>query len=60
MLELAAVDRSVTYQRVIYWVRKSNSWPHRAEFYSASDRLLKTCVYQNFEKMAGVYDRRDL
>jgi outer membrane lipoprotein-sorting protein len=53
VLELSAVDRSVTYQRVIYWVRKSNSWPYRAEFYSASDRLLKTCVYQNFEKMAG-------
>ncbi len=53
VLELSAVDRSVTYQRVVYWVRKSNFWPYRAEFYSASDRLLKTCVYQNFEKMAG-------
>jgi outer membrane lipoprotein-sorting protein len=53
VLELVAVDRSVTYQRVVYWVRKSNSWPLRAEFYSASGRLLKTCSYEKFEKMAG-------
>ena len=43
VLELNAVDRSVTYQRVIYWVRQGNSAPYRAEFYSASNRLLKTC-----------------
>lgn len=53
VLELAAVDRSVTYNRVLYWVRKSNNWPHKAEFYSLSDRLLKTCLYQKFERMAG-------
>jgi outer membrane lipoprotein-sorting protein len=53
VLELNAVDRSVTYQRVLYWVRESNSSPHKAEFYSASHRLLKTCTYTNFERMAG-------
>ncbi|MGH8714205.1 MAG: outer membrane lipoprotein-sorting protein [Casimicrobiaceae bacterium] len=53
VLELTAVDRSVSYQRVVYWVQASNSWPHRAEFYSISNRLLKTCTYQSFEKMAG-------
>jgi len=53
VLELVAVDRSVTYHRVLYWVRQSNHWPYRAEFYSLSDRLLKTCLYQNFEKAAG-------
>lgn len=53
VLELTAVDRGVTYHRVLYWVRQSNSWPHKAEFYSLSDRLLKTCYYQKFEKMAG-------
>ena len=26
VLELSAVDRGVMYQRVIYWVRKSNNW----------------------------------
>lgn len=53
VLELSAVDRGVTYSKVVYWVRQSNYWPQKAEFYSLSDRLLKTCTYQNFEKMAG-------
>jgi len=53
VLELTAVDRGVTYHRVMYWVRQANGWPHKAEFYSLSDRLLKTSLYQNFEKMAG-------
>ena len=53
VLELTAVDRGVTYHRVLYWVRESNNWPMKAEFYSLSNRLLKTCLYQNFERMAG-------
>jgi outer membrane lipoprotein-sorting protein len=53
VLELTAVDRSVTYHRVLYWVRQSNFWPFKAEFYSLSDRLLKTCLYQNYKPMAG-------
>jgi len=53
VLELDAVDRGVTYHRVRYWVRQSNHWPHKAEFYSLSERLLKTCHYQKFERMAG-------
>jgi len=53
VLELVAMDRSVTYQRVVYWVRESNSAPYKAEFYSLSNRLLKTCIYENYEKMAG-------
>ena len=53
VLELIAVDRSVTYHRVLYWVRQSNHSPHKAEFYSLSERLLKTCLYQKFERQAG-------
>jgi outer membrane lipoprotein-sorting protein len=53
VLELVAVDRSVTYQRVLYWVRESNSAPYKAEFYSVSNRLLKTCTYDRFEKILG-------
>jgi len=53
VLELNAVDRGVTYHRVVYWVRRSDSRPLKAEFYSLSDRLLKTCHYQNYQKMAG-------
>jgi outer membrane lipoprotein-sorting protein len=53
VLELTAVDRSVTYPRVVYWVRASDSAPYRAEFYSASNRLLKTCRYEKFEQVLG-------
>ena len=53
VLELEAVDRGVTYHRVMYWVRRSDARPHKAEFYSLSDRLLKTCRYENYQKMAG-------
>src|SRR4029078_11995234 len=45
VLELTAIDRSVTYSKVIYWVNEANSRPYRAEFYSLSNRLLKTCRY---------------
>ena len=53
VLELKAVDRSVTYHRVLYWVNKNNNWPHKAEFYAVSGKLLKTCYYQNFKEVAG-------
>lgn len=53
VLELIGVDRSVTYHKVLYWVRQSNFWPHRAEFYSLSNRMLKTSRYENFEMSLG-------
>ncbi|WP_042335069.1 outer membrane lipoprotein-sorting protein [Accumulibacter sp.] len=53
VLELTGVDRSVTYQRVLYWVREKDSWPYRAEFYSLSNRLLKSCKYENYQTMEG-------
>ncbi len=53
VLELKAVDRSVTYHRVIYWVNKANYRPHKAEFYAVSGKLLKTCLYQNYKEAAG-------
>jgi len=53
VLELTAVDRGVTYQRVVYWVRQKDNAPHKAEFYSLSNRLLKTCRYENYQTMLG-------
>jgi outer membrane lipoprotein-sorting protein len=52
-LELKAVDRSVTYDKVLYWVSKNNDRPYKAEFYALSGRLLKTCRYQNYKEAAG-------
>lgn len=53
VLELTAIDRGVTYQRLIYWVRQKDNWPYKAEFYSLSNRLLKTAKYEDFQTMAG-------
>ena len=53
VLELVGVDKSVTYHKVLYWVRQPNFWPYRAEFYSLSNRLLKTARYENFENVLG-------
>jgi outer membrane lipoprotein-sorting protein len=53
VLELTAVDRSVAYHRVLYWVKQKTFSPHKAEFYSLSDRLLKTARYENYQPMAG-------
>ncbi len=53
VLELTAVDRGVTYAKVLYWVRQSNNWPHRAEFYSLSDHLLKVARYEKFQNLGG-------
>lgn len=53
VLQLSAVDRGVTYHRVLLWVNKANYRPYKAEFYSLSNRLLKTCSYQDFKPLAG-------
>ena len=53
ILELTAVDRWVTYQRVRYWIAQSTYWPAKAEFYSLSGRLLKTCQYNGYKELAG-------
>jgi outer membrane lipoprotein-sorting protein len=53
VLELNAIDRSVTYSKIIYWVNQANFRPHRAEFYSLSNRLLKTCRYEGYQELAG-------
>jgi outer membrane lipoprotein-sorting protein len=53
VLELTGVDKSVTYHKVLYWVRQSNFWPYRAEFYSLSNRLLKTARYEDFQTILG-------
>lgn len=53
VLELSAVDRGVTYHRVLLWVNEANFRPHKAEFYSLSKRLMKTATYSEFRTLAG-------
>jgi outer membrane lipoprotein-sorting protein len=53
VLDLTAVDRSVTYAKVKYWVAQKDARPIQAEFYALSGRLLKTCRYEEFRELAG-------
>jgi Outer membrane lipoprotein-sorting protein len=53
VLQLDAVDKWVTYRRVLYWVDASNSRPFKAEYFALSGRLLKTALYQEFQNLGG-------
>jgi outer membrane lipoprotein-sorting protein len=53
VLELIAASKGVTYHRVLYWVNQANNRPYKAEFYSVSNRLLKTARYENYQQMMG-------
>ena len=54
VLELKAARRGVTYNRVLYWVNQSNYRPYKAEFFSLSNRLIKTCLYQGYQMTIDV------
>jgi hypothetical protein len=53
VLQLDAVDKWITYRRVLYWVNARSARPYKAEFYALSGRLLKTAHYQAFEALGG-------
>ncbi|MDR3394197.1 MAG: outer membrane lipoprotein-sorting protein [Parasulfuritortus sp.] len=53
VLELTAIDRGVTYHRVMLWVDKANYRPRKAEFFSLSNRLMKVCTYEGYQFAAG-------
>src|SRR5512139_225837 len=51
VLQLDAVDKWVTYRKVLYWVNAKNGRPHKAAFYAVSGRLLKTGYYRDFQAL---------
>jgi outer membrane lipoprotein-sorting protein len=53
VLELLAADRGMTYNRLLYWVSRSNFRPLKAEFYSLSGKILKACRYENYVDAGG-------
>lgn len=53
VLQLDAVDKWVTYHKVLLWVNVKNGRPYKAEFYALSGRLLKTCRYEDFHVLGG-------
>lgn len=52
-LELTASRRGVTYHRVLYWLAVEDNRPYKAEFYTVSNRLMKTCYYRDFAELGG-------
>ena len=53
VLQLDAVDKWVTYRKVLYWINAKNARPHKAEFYAVSGRLLKTTFYRDYQILGG-------
>jgi outer membrane lipoprotein-sorting protein len=53
LLELKASRRGVTYHRVLYWVNQANYRPFKAEFFTLSNRLIKTCHFQAYQNFGG-------
>ena len=53
-LELKARDRSVAYDRVVYWVRTDGTFfPVRADYYTLSGRRLKWLSMAEVAKIGG-------
>jgi outer membrane lipoprotein-sorting protein len=52
-LELKAKDRTIAYDRVVYWVSKDKELPVKREFYSLSGRLLKTMYFRDLKNYHG-------
>ena len=51
-LELKAKDRSIAYDRVVYWVRTDGTFfPLRAEYYTLSGRKLKWLTVREVKKL---------
>lgn len=53
-LDLKAKDRSVAYDRVVYWVRSDGTFfPVRAEYYTISGRRLKWLTVTDVARLGG-------
>ncbi len=52
-LELLAKDRTIAYDRVVYWVSKDRELPVKREFYSLSGKLLKTMYFKDVKSYQG-------
>jgi len=53
-LELKAKDRSVAYDRVVYWVRSDGTfYPVKADYYTLSGKKLKSLVLSQVKPIGG-------
>ncbi len=51
VLELLAKSDDVTYAKVLLWAQIETFYPLKAEFYTISGRILKTCSYENYQML---------
>jgi len=53
-LELKAKDRSIAYDRVVYWVRADGTfYPVKADYYTLSGKNLKSLVLSQMKPLGG-------
>jgi len=53
-LELKAKDRSIAYDRVVYWVRTDGTfYPVRADYYTLAGKRLKSLVVSEVKPLGG-------
>jgi len=53
-LELKAKDRSIAYDRVVYWVRSDGTfYPVKADYYTLSGKNLKSLVLSQVKPLGG-------
>jgi outer membrane lipoprotein-sorting protein len=53
-LDLKAKDRSIAYDRVVYWVRSDGSfYPVRADYYTLAGKKLKSLVLSEVRPLGG-------
>jgi outer membrane lipoprotein-sorting protein len=53
-LDLKAKDRSIAYDRVVYWVRRDGTfYPVRADYYTLSGKNLKSLVLSQVKRLGG-------
>jgi hypothetical protein len=53
VLDLVSKSPSKTYNKIKYWVAKSDFKPVKAEYFTVSGRSLKTCSFEDFRNSAG-------
>jgi outer membrane lipoprotein-sorting protein len=53
-LELKAKDRSIAYDRVVYWVRSDGTfYPVKADYYTLSGKNLKSLAFSQVKPLGG-------
>ncbi len=53
VLDLVAKSPNKTYNKIKYWVAKSDFKPVQAEYFTVSGKSLKTCKFEDFRMEAG-------